>query len=145
MLQVMAKRAKESTARAKNPSVARNKLSVKLVDHVFHVGDLDTLSSLSLDKQENALAQNREKLLVKFDTHVEATKTSKYVITANAYKLEYLDCRNGASPCRPIEDKDAKQLYLDLPLAQSEQINVVDVEAVEEHMVDEAAVEGWRS
>ncbi|KAI5316882.1 hypothetical protein L3X38_036589 [Prunus dulcis] len=32
-------------------------------------------------------------LLVKFDTHVEATEASKHEIAANAYKLGYLDCR----------------------------------------------------
>ncbi|CAL2241654.1 unnamed protein product [Prunus armeniaca] len=32
--------------------------------------------------------------LVKFDTHVEATKASKHEIVANAYKLGYLDCMN---------------------------------------------------
>ncbi|CAL2270898.1 unnamed protein product [Prunus armeniaca] len=55
-------------------------------------------------------------LLVKFDTHVEATEASKHEIVANAYKLGYLDCRNSASPCCPLEHEDGKQLYLDLPL-----------------------------
>ncbi|CAL8152790.1 unnamed protein product [Prunus armeniaca] len=79
--------------------------------------------------------------LVKFDTHVEATKASKHEIVANAYKLGYSDCRNSASPCCPLEHEDGKQLYLDLPLAQSEQSNVVGAEAVEEQIADEAAME----
>ncbi|CAL2239351.1 unnamed protein product [Prunus armeniaca] len=40
-----------------------------------------------------------------------------------------------------LEHEDGKQLYLDLPPAQSEQSNVVDVEAVEEQIADEAAME----
>ncbi|CAL8152853.1 unnamed protein product [Prunus armeniaca] len=44
--------------------------------------------------------------LVKFDTHVEATEASKHEIVANAYKLGYLDCRNSASPCCPLEHED---------------------------------------
>ncbi|CAL2253643.1 unnamed protein product [Prunus armeniaca] len=98
MLRVSAKRAKESSARAKTP-------------------------------------------LVKFDTHVEATEASKHEIVANAYKLGYSDCRNSASPCCPLEHEDGKQLYLDLPPAQSEQSNTVDAEAVEEQIADEAAME----
>ncbi|CAL2278652.1 unnamed protein product [Prunus armeniaca] len=70
--------------------------------------------------------------LVKFDTHVEATEASKHEIVANACKLGYLNCRNNASPCCPFEHEDGKQLYLDLPLAESEQSNVVNGEAVEE-------------
>ncbi|CAL8119229.1 unnamed protein product [Prunus armeniaca] len=79
--------------------------------------------------------------LVKFNTHVEATEASKHEIVANAYKLGYSDCKNSASPCCPLEHKDGKQLYLDLPPAQSEQSNVVDAEAVEEQIADEAAIE----
>ncbi|CAL2226484.1 unnamed protein product [Prunus armeniaca] len=59
-------------------------------------------------------------LLVKFDTHVEATEASKHEIVANAYKLGYLDCRNSAFPCCPLEHED---------------------EAVEEQIADEAAME----
>ncbi|CAL8152759.1 unnamed protein product [Prunus armeniaca] len=55
--------------------------------------------------------------LVKFDTHVEATEASKHEIVANAYKLGYLNCKNSASPCCPLEHEDDKQLYLDLPPA----------------------------
>ncbi|CAL8122693.1 unnamed protein product [Prunus armeniaca] len=58
--------------------------------------------------------------LVKFDTHVEVTEASKHEIVANAYKLGYLDCRNSASPCCPLEHED---------------------EAVEEQIADEAAIE----
>ncbi|CAL2259807.1 unnamed protein product [Prunus armeniaca] len=58
--------------------------------------------------------------LVKFDTHVEATEASKHEIVANAYKLGYLDCKNSASPCCPLEHED---------------------EAVEEKIADEAAME----
>ncbi|CAL2259756.1 unnamed protein product [Prunus armeniaca] len=58
--------------------------------------------------------------LIKFDTHVEATEASKHEIVANAYKLGYLDCRNSASPCCPLEHED---------------------EAVEEQIADEAAME----
>ncbi|CAL8162074.1 unnamed protein product [Prunus armeniaca] len=79
--------------------------------------------------------------LVKFDTHVEATEASKHEIVANAYKLGYSDCKNSASPCCPLEHEDGKQLYLDLPPAQSEQSNVVDAEAVEEQIADEAVME----
>ncbi|CAL2276676.1 unnamed protein product [Prunus armeniaca] len=56
----------------------------------------------------------------RFDTHVEATEASKHEIVANAYKLGYLDCRNSASPCCPLEHED---------------------EAVEEQIADEAAME----
>ncbi|CAL9001826.1 unnamed protein product [Prunus brigantina] len=94
-----------------------------------------------LERKHTALAQDRDKLLVKFDTHVEATETSKHEIIANPYKLGYLDCRNGASSCCPLEDDDGEEFYLDLPPVQSEQVNVVDVEAVEEHVTDEAALE----
>ncbi|CAL2266477.1 unnamed protein product [Prunus armeniaca] len=79
--------------------------------------------------------------LVKFDTHVEATEASKHEIVANAYKLGYSDSRNSASPCCPLKHEDGKQLYLDMPPAQSEQSNVVDAEAVEEQIADEAAIE----
>ncbi|CAL2240992.1 unnamed protein product [Prunus armeniaca] len=48
---------------------------------------------------------------------------------------------NGASPCCPLEDDDDEQSYLDLPPAHNEQINVVDVEAVEEQVANEAAME----
>ncbi|BBG99414.1 hypothetical protein Prudu_009100, partial [Prunus dulcis] len=73
-----------------------------------------------LERKHAALAQDRDKLLVKFDTHVEATEASKQEIAANAYKLRYLDCQNGASHCYPFEDDD---------------------EAVEEQIADEAAIE----
>ena len=79
--------------------------------------------------------------LVKFDTRVEATEASKHEIVANAYKLGYLDCRNSDSSCCPLEHEDGRQLYPDLPLAQSEESNVVDAEAVEEQIADEAAME----
>ncbi|CAL8988324.1 unnamed protein product, partial [Prunus brigantina] len=72
------------------------------------------------------LAQNRDKLLIKFDTHVEAAKESKHEIAANAYKLRYLDCRTRAFPCCPIEDEDAELLYLDVPL-----LKMVEVEQSE--------------
>ncbi|CAL8112939.1 unnamed protein product [Prunus armeniaca] len=90
MLQVVTKRAKESSTQTKSHSVARTT-----------------------------------------DSGV-ATEASKNEIAANAYKLGYLDCMNCASPYFPLEHKDDEQLYLDLPLAQSEQINAMDVEAVEE-------------
>ncbi|CAL9009864.1 unnamed protein product [Prunus brigantina] len=54
--------------------------------------------------------------LVRFDTHVEATEASKNEVAINAYKLGYLDCRNSASPCCPLEHEDSEQLCLDLPL-----------------------------
>ncbi|CAL8081775.1 unnamed protein product [Prunus armeniaca] len=79
--------------------------------------------------------------LVKFDTHVEATEASKHEIVANVYKLGYLDCRNSDSPCCPLEHEDGKQLYPDLPLAQSEQSNVAGAEAIEEQIAYEAAME----
>ncbi|KAI5330168.1 hypothetical protein L3X38_029566 [Prunus dulcis] len=91
-----------------------------------------------LEHKHAALAQDRDKLLVKFDTHVEATEASKLEIAANAYKLGYLDCQNGASPCCPLEDDDGEQSGLDLPPTQSEQVDVVDAEAVEEQIADEA-------
>ncbi|CAL9003155.1 unnamed protein product [Prunus brigantina] len=68
--------------------------------------------------------------LVRFDTHVEATEASKNEVVANTYKLGYLDYRNNASPYCLLEHEDSKQLFLDLPPAHSEQINVVDAEAV---------------
>ncbi|CAL9028356.1 unnamed protein product, partial [Prunus brigantina] len=43
-----------------------------------------------------------------------ATEVSKHEIVANAYKLGYLDCKNGAPPCCPLEHEDGEQLYLDL-------------------------------
>ena len=79
MLQVAAKRAKESSARAKCPSVAR----------IAGPGVGDTL-------------------LVNFGTYVEATEASKHEISANAYKLGYLDCRNGALPCCPLEHEECE-------------------------------------
>ncbi|CAL2277592.1 unnamed protein product [Prunus armeniaca] len=60
--------------------------------------------------------KNCDKLLIKFDTHVEVAKASKHEIAANAYKLAYLDCRNGVFPCCLIENEDAELLYLDVPL-----------------------------
>ncbi|CAL2271694.1 unnamed protein product [Prunus armeniaca] len=95
----------------------------------------------SLERKHAALAQDRDRLLVKFDNHVEATEASKHEIAANAYKLGYLDCQNGAPPCCPLEDDDDEQSSLDLPPAHSKQINVVDAEAVEEQVADEAATE----
>ncbi|CAL2234948.1 unnamed protein product [Prunus armeniaca] len=78
----------------------------------------------SLERKHAALAQDRDRLLVKFDTHVEATEVSKHEIAANAYKLGYLDCQNGAPPCCPLEDDDDEQS-----------------KAVEEQVADEAATE----
>ena len=52
-----------------------------------------------------------------------------------------MDCRNNVSPYCLLEHEDSKQLCLDLPLAHSEHINVVDAEAVEEQIADEAAME----
>lgn len=112
MLQVATKRAKESSTRTKSHSVALT-------------ADLGVV-----------IAQ-----LVMLDTHVEATIASKNEIAANTYKLGYLDCMNDASPCFPLKHKDGEQLYLDLPPAQSDQINVVDVEAIEEQVADEVAIE----
>ena len=48
---------------------------------------------------------------------------------------------NSASPCCLLEHEDSEQSCLDLPPAQSEQSNVVDAKAVEEHIADEAAME----
>ncbi|CAL9021625.1 unnamed protein product, partial [Prunus brigantina] len=79
--------------------------------------------------------------LVRFDAHVEATEASKNEVVANTYRLGYLDYRNNASPYCLLEHEDSKQLFLDLPPAHSEQINVVDAEAVEEQVADEAAIE----
>ncbi|CAL2246384.1 unnamed protein product [Prunus armeniaca] len=62
------------------------------------------------------LAQSHDKLLAKFDTHVEAMKVSKHTIAANAYKLGYLDCMNGAFPYCLIKDEDADQLTMMCPL-----------------------------
>ncbi|CAL8176005.1 unnamed protein product [Prunus armeniaca] len=94
-----------------------------------------------LERKHAALAQDRDKLLVKFNTHVEATEASKHEIAANAYNLGYLDCQNGASPCCLFEEDDGEQSCLDLPLAQSEPVNVVDAEAVEKQIADEVAME----
>ncbi|CAL9018183.1 unnamed protein product [Prunus brigantina] len=80
-------------------------------------------------------------LLVKFDTHVEATEAFKYEIVVNAYKLGHLDCRNGCPSCCPLGHEDGEHLYLDIAPAQSEQINVVDVEAVEEQVAGKAVME----
>ncbi|CAL2258954.1 unnamed protein product [Prunus armeniaca] len=74
----------------------------------------------SLKRKHAALAQDRDRLLVRFDNHVEATEASKHEIAANAYKVGYLDCQNGALPCCPLEHED---------------------EAVEEQIADEAAME----
>ncbi|KAL6284870.1 hypothetical protein ACE6H2_015799 [Prunus campanulata] len=113
-------------------------------------GELESLMATLLEHKEAnfrlehkhvALAQDRDKLVAKFDTHVEATEASKHEIAANAYKLGYLDCRNGASPCCPLEDDDGEPLCLDLPPAKSEQVNAVDVGTVEEQVADEAAME----
>ncbi|CAL9024994.1 unnamed protein product [Prunus brigantina] len=78
------------------------------------VGELKSLMANLLERKETyfclehkyaSLAQNRDKLLVKFDTHVEAMEGSKHEIVVNEYKLGYLDCRKGDSPCCPIEDE----------------------------------------
>ncbi|CAL9000953.1 unnamed protein product [Prunus brigantina] len=73
-----------------------------------------------LEHKHAALAQDRDKLLVKFDSYVEATEASKHEIAANVYKLGYLDFQNGASPCYPLEDEYGEQSCLDLPPSQSE-------------------------
>ncbi|CAL8162551.1 unnamed protein product [Prunus armeniaca] len=91
MLQVATKRAKESM----------------LEQNVFQLRELPI--------RELVIA-----LLVNFDTHVKATKVSKHEITANAYKLGYLDCKNGAPPCCPLEHAD---------------------EVVKDQVADEAAME----
>ncbi|CAL2271287.1 unnamed protein product [Prunus armeniaca] len=109
------------------------------------VGELKSLVATLLERKETyfclerkyaSLSQNRDKLLVKFDTHVEATKGSKHEITVNEYKLGYLDYRKGDSPCCPIEDEGGEQIYLDLLPTQSDQISYVDVEAVEEQIAN---------
>ncbi|CAL9018795.1 unnamed protein product [Prunus brigantina] len=74
--------------------------------------------------------------------HLEHNRIgSKHEIASNAYKQGYLDCRNGFSPYCPIKDEDAELLYLDLSPAQSEQINVVDAEAIGKQIADEVVVE----
>ncbi|CAL8116988.1 unnamed protein product [Prunus armeniaca] len=90
------------------------------------------IAYFSLERKHAALAQDRDRLLVKFDTHVEAMEASKHEIATNAYKLGYLDCQNGASPCCPLEDDDDEQSCLDLPFAHK---------VVEEQVADEAATE----
>ncbi|CAL8115427.1 unnamed protein product [Prunus armeniaca] len=71
----------------------------------------------------------------------------KRLVSANSKKINGMQevqdilLRNNASPCCPLEHEDGKQLYPDLPLAQSEQSNVVDAKAVEDQIADEAAME----
>ncbi|CAL8134000.1 unnamed protein product [Prunus armeniaca] len=54
------------------------------------------------------LAQSHDKLLAKFDFLVEAVEASKHEVTANAYKLGYLDCMKRTFPYCLIVDEDAK-------------------------------------
>ncbi|CAL2247380.1 unnamed protein product [Prunus armeniaca] len=48
---------------------------------------------------------------------------------------------NGAAPCHSIEDEDVEMFYLDMPPTQDVQINVVDIKATKELVVDETTVE----
>ncbi|CAL2256201.1 unnamed protein product [Prunus armeniaca] len=95
----------------------------------------------SLGHKDDELKSLVATLLEHKEAYFTSNTRSKHEIVANAYKQGYLDCKNGFSPCCPIKDEDAELLYLDLSPAQSEQINVVDVEAVGEQMADEVVVE----
>ncbi|CAL8174811.1 unnamed protein product [Prunus armeniaca] len=55
--------------------------------------------------------------------------------------MGHLDCKSGVAPCHSIEDKDIEMFCPDMPPAQIEQINAMDIEAAEEQVDDENAAE----
>lgn len=57
-------------------------------------------------------------LLVKFDTHVEVMEASKREIAAHAYKLGYLDYKNSAHPCCPLDHEDVNCFILTCPYSK---------------------------
>lgn len=67
-----------------------------------------------------------------FDDYGEVAERSKFEVVVDAYKLGYLDCTSGVTPCNSIIDEDLKALCIDLLPSRREQINVVDMEEAEE-------------
>ncbi|CAL8994425.1 unnamed protein product [Prunus brigantina] len=86
---------------------------VKLVDHIHQVGDLGIFSSLSLDKQKEAvvclphllLSLSYEKLLAKFNAYHKVAELSKFKVVIEAYKLGNLDCKSGPFCVIPLKMK----------------------------------------
>ncbi|CAL9012154.1 unnamed protein product [Prunus brigantina] len=82
-----------------------------------------------------------DKLLAKFDAYQKNVEQSKSEDAIDGYKLGYLDCKSGATPCHSIEDEDVEMFCIDMPPTQDVQINVVHIKATKEPMVDETTVE----
>ncbi|CAL2264505.1 unnamed protein product [Prunus armeniaca] len=78
-----------------------------------------------------------DKMLVKFDAYCKAAEQSKSKVVIDPYKQGYLDYKSGVAPYHSIEDKDVELFCLDMLFVQGEQINVMDIEAVEELVADE--------
>ncbi|CAL8161405.1 unnamed protein product [Prunus armeniaca] len=78
-----------------------------------------------------------DKMLVKFDAYCKAAEQSKSKVVIDAYKQGYLDYKSWVAPYHSIKDKDVELFCPDMLFVQGEQINVMDIEAVEELVADE--------
>ncbi|CAL9012002.1 unnamed protein product, partial [Prunus brigantina] len=94
-----------------------------------------------LERKNADLSHNYDKLLAKFHAYHRSVEESKSEATMDAYKLGYLDCKNGYDPFYAIGDEDIEMLYPDLPSAQSEEANAMNTEGAEEQMAEEAVAE----
>ncbi|CAL9024561.1 unnamed protein product [Prunus brigantina] len=126
-----------------------SKLSVEQVRHEIRMLEIKESMSLlksSLAKKDSELNSSVAtlhscKLLVEFEAYHKATEQSKSEVAVDVYKLGYMDCKSRVAPCHSIEDEDVETFCLNVPSAQSEQINVVDIEAAEEQVVDKTVAE----
>lgn len=75
---------------------------------------------------------NYDKLLPKFEAYHKAAEQSKSVAVLDTYKLGSLDCKSGAAPCYFIEDEDIETFCPNMPPAQSEYINAIDIKAAKQ-------------
>ncbi|CAL8167959.1 unnamed protein product [Prunus armeniaca] len=126
-----------------------SKLSIEQVRHETRMLEIKESMSLlksSLAKKDNELNSSVAtlhscKLLVEFEAYHKATEQSKSEVVIDVYKLGYMDCKSGVAPCYSIEDEDIETFCLDMPSTQSERINVVDIEAAEEQVVNKTVAE----
>ncbi|CAL8152774.1 unnamed protein product [Prunus armeniaca] len=87
------------------------------------------------------ISHSYDKLLARLHAYHESAEESKSEVAMDAYKFGYLDCTRGYDPFYAIGDEDIEMLYPDLPPAQSEKANAVNIEGAEEQVTKEAVAE----
>ncbi|CAL2246525.1 unnamed protein product [Prunus armeniaca] len=94
-----------------------------------------------LEHKNADISHSYDKLLARLHAYHESAEESKSEVAMDAYKLGYLDCTRGYDPFYAIGDEDIEMLYPDLPPAQSEKANAVNIEGAEEQVTKEAVAE----